>query len=195
MAPSSTRTSTSRTTPRYPTWIPGWRAIFGSTITIGRTKAWATVPRPRFIWSEWPIVYLCPSPYFGPIVVLTEGSAIDTTRVSKDPQAILQVFDNNLDQVLTDLMQDRLRFNTFVRLFFASLTIEVDPPGKGWNRGLERKTKGELAEWNPRITQFTLEPRFNMFVQQTGLRLPTVLQMAAVSEYDHPTGENPSAFM
>ncbi|MFN8472827.1 MAG: recombinase family protein [Anaerolineae bacterium] len=119
----------------------------------------------------------------------------DTTRVSKDLQAILQVFDNNLDQVLTDLMQDRLRFNTFVRLFFASLTIEVDPPGKGWNRGLERKTKGELAEWNPRITQFTLEPRFNMFVQQTGLRLPTVLQMAAVSEYDHPTGENPSALM
>lgn len=110
-------------------------------------------------------------------------------------RAILKVFDTDLDRVLTDLTEDRLRFNTFIRLFFSSITVEADRPGKGWSRGLKPHMKGEQANWNPRITQFTLEPKFEAFVQQTGFRLPEALRALQAASDDYPTDPNSSAFM
>ena len=66
---------------------------------------------------------------------------------------MLQVFDHDLEKVIHDLMQNRLRFNTFVRLFFSMLVVELDRPGMGWRKG---KKKGELPECNPRIVKFAL---------------------------------------
>ncbi|MCW5852908.1 MAG: recombinase family protein [Anaerolineae bacterium] len=119
----------------------------------------------------------------------------DSTRMTDELRAILKVFDTDLDRVLTDLTEDRLRFNTFIRLFFSSITVEADRPGKGWSRGLKPHMKGEQANWNPRITQFTLEPKFEAFVQQTGFRLPEALRALQAASDDYPTDPNSSAFM
>ena len=72
-------------------------------------------------------------------------------------------------------MEDRLRFNMFVRLFFSMLVIEIDRPGMNWRSG---KKKGELPECNARITKFTLDPRFEAFVLQSGIDLPDALKKA-----------------
>jgi hypothetical protein len=99
----------------------------------------------------------------------------DSTRIEKELSAVLEVFDNNLDQVLTDLMQNRLRFNTFLRLFFSRLVVEVDRPGIGWRKG---KKKGELPDCNARIKKFALAPQFAEFVNRSGLSLPQPLKAA-----------------
>jgi len=58
----------------------------------------------------------------------------DSTRVADEVSAILELFDQDLEIVLTKLMEDRLRFNTLIRVFFAELVIKVDSPGCGWKR-------------------------------------------------------------
>ena len=73
----------------------------------------------------------------------------------------------------------RLRFNTFIRLFFAEIVVEVDRPGMGWRKG---KKKGELPECNARINKFTLDPEFETFINQFGIELPDGLK-AADSSY------------
>ncbi len=103
----------------------------------------------------------------------------DLSRVHSEIVAILDAFDNKLDDVLTDLIQNRLRFNTFVRLFFSTLTVETDRPGEGWRKG---KKKGELPICNARIMKFALNPRFQEYVKQTKLCLPDALQMAESQE-------------
>ncbi len=72
-------------------------------------------------------------------------------------------------------MQDRLRFNTFVRIFFSSIVVHVDPPGPGWRKG---KKKGELPDCNGHIVKFALEPHFAAFVDQSGIKLPVALEKA-----------------
>ncbi len=99
----------------------------------------------------------------------------DSTRLQKEVAAVLQVFDGDLDQVITDLMKNRLRFNTFLRLFFAKLQIEVDRPGVGWRKG---KTKGELPDCNARIKKFAFEERFAQFIEQAGITLPEAFKQA-----------------
>lgn len=101
--------------------------------------------------------------------------AQNANRVEDDLRAILDIFDNNLGDVLANLMEDRLRFNMFVRLFFSMLVIEIDRPGMNWRSG---KKKGELPECNARITKFTLDPRFEAFVLQSGIDLPDALKKA-----------------
>lgn len=99
----------------------------------------------------------------------------DSTRLSDEVSAVLQVFDHNLEEVMTDLMQNRLRFNTFLRLFFSELVVEIDRPGVGWRKG---KKKGQLPECNARIKKFALEPRFEEFIAQSQIALPSALQNA-----------------
>jgi hypothetical protein len=99
----------------------------------------------------------------------------NATRVEDDLRAMLDTFDNNLRDVITDLMQNRLRFNTFVRLFFSVIVVELDRPGMNWRRG---KKKGKLPECNARITKFALDPRFEAFILQTGIDLPDPLKNA-----------------
>jgi len=43
----------------------------------------------------------------------------------------------------------------------------------------EGKKKGELPPSNPRIVQFTLDPRFTAYLEQSGIELPQALQCAA----------------
>ncbi len=99
----------------------------------------------------------------------------DTTRVGKEISAVLEIFDHDLEDVLTDLTQNPLRFNMFVRIFFSELVIEVDRPGMGWRRG---KKKGEQPQSNPRITKFALESHFETFLQQAEMELPDDLKKA-----------------
>lgn len=99
----------------------------------------------------------------------------DSTRLSDELSAVLEVFDQNLDEVIINLMRNRLRFNTFIRLFFSVMVVEVDRPGMGWRKG---KKKGELPECNARIKKFALEPRFAEFVQQSHIELPNALTQA-----------------
>lgn len=103
------------------------------------------------------------------------GDLKDTTRIGDELAAVLEVFDHNLDEVIRDLMQNRLRFNTFVRLFFAKLVVELDRPGLGWRKG---KKKGELPECNPRIVKFALQEKFALFVDHAHFELPDALNNA-----------------
>lgn len=97
----------------------------------------------------------------------------NVSRVSKELAGLVQTFDRNFDGALGEFLQDRLRFNLFVRLFFSELTVQVDRPGMNWRKG---KKKGELPQSNPRIVHFTLDEQFDEFVEQTGLELPAQLQ-------------------
>jgi hypothetical protein len=99
----------------------------------------------------------------------------NSSRIRGEVAAVLETFDHDLGLVLTDLTQNRLRFNSFVRIFFSALVVEVDRPGMGWRRG---KKKGELPICNARIQKFALEPRFGAFVAQTGMDLPEALKKA-----------------
>lgn len=99
----------------------------------------------------------------------------DTTKLSKQLAEVLDAFDQNLDDVFGALMQHRLRFNALMRMFFAELVIEVNRPGIAWKKGTK---KGEVPEYQPRLSKFALEPRFELFVQQSGLELPDVLKNA-----------------
>ncbi len=97
----------------------------------------------------------------------------NVSRVSKELAALIETFDRNFDGALAEFVSDRFRFNMFIRLFFSELTVEIDRAGLGWRKG---KKKGELPLSNPRIVSFTLDPRFDEFVEQTGLELPDALK-------------------
>ncbi len=99
----------------------------------------------------------------------------DRTRVAEELSAVLETFDHNLHSVLTDLMQNRLRFNTFVRICFSALMAEVDRPGPGWRKG---KKRGELPDCHARIKKYALQPQFAAFVDQSGIKLPNALEKA-----------------
>lgn len=99
----------------------------------------------------------------------------DSTRIGDELAAVLQVFDHNLEEVINDLMQNRLRFNTFVRLFFSNIVIHVDRPGMGWRKG---KKRGELPVCNSHIIKFALQEKFAAFIQQSGLEIPEALKKA-----------------
>jgi hypothetical protein len=97
----------------------------------------------------------------------------NVSRVSKELAGLVRSFDRNFECALGEFVTDRFRFNMFVRLFFSGLTVEVDRPGFGWRKG---KKKGELPPSHPRIVAFTLDERFDEFVEETGLELPVELQ-------------------
>jgi hypothetical protein len=78
------------------------------------------------------------------------------TRVEQELSGILESFDQDLDTVLSKLRQNRLRFNTFVRIIFVELVVQVGLPGMNWRKG---KKKGELPQSNPRIVKFALDPK------------------------------------
>lgn len=99
----------------------------------------------------------------------------DRTKLSKELSDILDAFDQNLDDIFGVLMQNRLRFNVVMRLFFAELTIEVNRPGSAWKKGTK---KGEVPEYHPRLTKYKFAPRFDEFVKETGIELPAVLKQA-----------------
>ena len=99
----------------------------------------------------------------------------DSTRIGDELSAILEVFDQDIETVLTDLMQNRLRFNTFVRLFFSKIVVELDRPGLGWRKG---KKKGELPECNAHIAKFAFQEQFALFVAASSLELPDGLKNA-----------------
>lgn len=103
------------------------------------------------------------------------GDLKDSTRIGEELSAVLEVFDHDFETVLTDMMQNRLRFNTFVRLFFSKIVIELDRPGVGWRKG---KKKGELPECNARIVKFAFQDKFALFVDQLHLELPEALKVA-----------------
>lgn len=113
------------------------------------------------------------------------GDTKDTTRIGDELSAVLDVFDHDLEAVIADLMQNRLRFNMFVRLFFSVLVVELDRPGVGWRKG---KKKGELPECNPRIVKFALQEKFALFVDQSQLELPEALKKA--QRYDENLSES-----
>lgn len=100
----------------------------------------------------------------------------DLARVGNELKTVLDAFDRNFDTVLDDLLSNRLRFNTFIRIFFQEITVEIDRPGIGWRKG---KKKGELPPSNPRITKFTLDPRFVAYIEQSGIELPALLKQAS----------------
>jgi hypothetical protein len=99
----------------------------------------------------------------------------ESTRIQREVAAVLKVFDSDLNQVMTDLMNNRLGFNTFLRLFFSKLQVEVDRPGMGWRKG---KRKGELPECNAHIKKYAFEPHFAEFVDKSGIKLPEALERA-----------------
>lgn len=100
-------------------------------------------------------------------------SVRNVSRVSKELSALVETFDRNFEGALAEFVHDRFRFNMFIRLFFSELTVEIDRAGFGWRKG---KKKGEQPLSNPRIVSFTLDARFDEFVEQTGLELPAQLQ-------------------
>lgn len=99
----------------------------------------------------------------------------DSNRIGEELSAVLHVFDTDLETVISDLMQNRLRFNTFIRLFFSTIVIGIDRPGLGWRKG---KKKGELPECNSCIQKFALEEKSAVFVDQSKLTLPDGLKNA-----------------
>jgi hypothetical protein len=99
----------------------------------------------------------------------------DVTRIADEVAAILDSFDNDIEGVLLELMRDRLRFNTLMRVFFAELVLEIDSPGFSWGKG---RKKGEPPVCNPRITKFALAPRLAAFLDQSGIELPEALKEA-----------------
>ena len=62
----------------------------------------------------------------------------DTTRMTDDLRAILAVFDTDLDAVLADLITAPPRFNTFLPLFFDSLTSNTTARGEAGAREKQR---------------------------------------------------------
>lgn len=52
----------------------------------------------------------------------------DSTGIAGEVSAVMDLFDQDLEMVLSKLMEDRLRFNTLLGVFFAELVIEVDRP-------------------------------------------------------------------
>lgn len=100
----------------------------------------------------------------------------DLSRVGNELKTVLDAFDQHFDTVLADLLSDRLRFNTFIRVFFKEITVQVDRPGFGWRKG---KKKGDLPPSNPRIVKFTLDPRFVAYMEQSGIKLPSALKQAS----------------
>ncbi len=97
----------------------------------------------------------------------------NVSRVSKELAALVETFDRNFDGALAEFVCDLFRFNMFIRLFFSELTVEIDRSGFGWRKG---KKKGELPPSNPRMVSFTLDDKFDEFVEQTGLELPIPLK-------------------
>lgn len=116
----------------------------------------------------------------------------DRTKLSKELSDILQAFDQNLDDIFGALMQNRLRFNTVMRLFFAELTIEVNRPGSAWKKGIK---KGEVPEYQPRLPKYKLAPRFDKFVQESGIELPEVLKQAERQSPVYLSERNGSPFL
>lgn len=108
----------------------------------------------------------------------------DSTQIGDELAAVLEVFDHDIERVLTDLMQNRLRFNTFVRLFFTKIVIELDRPGLGWRKG---KKKGDLPECNSHIVKFAFQEKFAAFVSASNLELPEALKNA--QHYDENLSE------
>ena len=113
----------------------------------------------------------------------------DSTRIAGEVSAVLDLFDQDLEVVLTKLMEDRLRFNTLIRIFFAALVIEVDRPGCGWKRGIK---KGELKDYHPRLLKFAFTPPFDAFVNQSELELPEGLKNAERQSYVYRCSRNGS---
>lgn len=99
----------------------------------------------------------------------------DTTKLSEQLSEVLAAFDQNLDDVFGALMQNRLRFNALMRMFFAELVIEVNRPGIAWKKGTKR---GEVPQYEPRLSRFMLAPNFDSFINQAGIPLPDVLNKA-----------------
>lgn len=97
------------------------------------------------------------------------------TRVSQELLEVLDAFDHNIDDVMGAFMQNRLRFNALMRLFFAGLVIEVNRPGSNWKRGTK---KGEVPVYYPVLKKFAFEPRFGDFVDASGIELPDMLKQA-----------------
>ena len=64
----------------------------------------------------------------------------DTTGMTDDLRAILAVFDTDLDAVLADLMTAPPGFNTFLRLFFDSLTSNTAARGEAGARENQRRS-------------------------------------------------------
>lgn len=96
-------------------------------------------------------------------------------RMDGEVGAVLNAFDQNFDTIISDLMQNRLRFNTMMRLFFSCLVIDTDHPGPGWRKG---KKKGELPECNTRILKFAFTPDFEAYVRRNEIELPDGLKSA-----------------
>lgn len=99
----------------------------------------------------------------------------DVSRIADQISEVLDSFEEDLEAMLYKLMADRLRFNTFIRVFFAELVLEVDRPGCAWKKGTR---KGELPIYNPRLVKFALTYPFASFVDQSGLELPDSLKRA-----------------
>ena len=116
----------------------------------------------------------------------------DTTKISKELASVLAAFDQNLDDVLGTLTQERLRFNTFIRTFFAGLTIEVNRPGIAWKKGTK---KGKVPHYTPRLCKFAFEPRFDTFVRQAGIELPKGLRGAERQSPAYLSERNGSPFL
>ncbi len=100
------------------------------------------------------------------------GDLQNLSRVADEIAGILDSLDHDFDRVLGEFQQDRLRFNSLIRIFFSALVIQVNRPGIGWQKGMK---KGEVPAYNPRLEKFALEPHFAAFLNQSGLRLPEAL--------------------
>ena len=88
-------------------------------------------------------------------------------------------------------MQNRLRLNTLLRMFFAKLVIEVNRPGMGWKRGTK---KGEFPIYNPCLKKFAFEPRFADFEDLSGIELPEMLKQAERQSPEYLCSRNGSPF-
>ena len=89
---------------------------------------------------------------------------------------MLDVFDHDLESVLGKLMQNPLRFNSFVRIFFSEVVIEVTCPDCGWRKA---KKKDEQPLSDPRLTKFALDPKFETYIEQAGIQLPETPKQSA----------------
>lgn len=70
-------------------------------------------------------------------------------------------------------MQNRQRFNAVACLIFSKMVIMLDRPGMGWRKG---KYKGDLPICNTRLVKYALDPRFELFIEETKMELPESLK-------------------
>lgn len=97
----------------------------------------------------------------------------NSLQVQRELQDLLLIFDHDIERVLSDLMQNRLRFNAVACLIFSKMVIMLDRPGMGWRKG---KYKGDLPICNTRLVKYALDPRFEMFIEETKMELPESLK-------------------